>query len=192
MENKKITGKLFRIPFEKRFTLIDDRSHSVMIETAMKVDDIGIIVRHHKTHAITDDDVRRHLREHQDKYCIIEAGNVSAAIAEFYTKWYGANIGGEGEKRKALWINREKPIVELPYCERMWENKNGEFTCGEPDEENYGEFGMCLLEGYESLGETCPLNNFRLSSGHGKTEIIEISGVPFKVVFCKVTAKITV
>lgn len=84
---------------------------------------------------------------------------MAAAIDIFSQEFEGARVG---EKSKAWRIDSSDKILELPHCSRLHKNSRGEYICGEPVEDNFdnGEFGMCVLEGYDYPDEECPLHLF--------------------------------
>lgn len=90
----------------------------------------------------------------------MQAESAKEAVEKFYRDWHGADIGSESFEGKALWIDPEGEILEFPDCERLHENKNGEHICGELQEDGSGEDGMCCVDGYDGLGESCPIEIF--------------------------------
>ena len=106
--------------------------------------------------------IRRHLVCREHGKCFIEASSPKEAIEKFHTEYEGAKIGGKRREARALWINQEEYIFELPHCELLHRNKEGEFICGNLSEEgegDQGEWGMCVLEGYGSP-KNCPISEF--------------------------------
>lgn len=93
-------------------------------------------------------------------YCLIEAESPEEMIAIFHN-YEGAVIGGEG--KKALWIDTAKEILQLPDCSQRHKNNTDELICGELDPESEsgnGEFGMCVLSGYDPPFN-CPVGRFQ-------------------------------
>jgi len=187
MKAKKIAGRLFKIPLLRRTISINGADEYEVVPELMEVDGFGAFVCFKPGEEILLEKLRIGDASVSETDCIVVAVNVFGAIAKVCALWDGMNVGGLGEKNKALWINRDKPIKELPSCEKMWINEKSQFTCGEPQEEGGGEYGMCALEdGYDcpEYGD-CPLKRFR-HEDHAET--IEIAGVLFKVIYLKRSA----
>ena len=126
--------------------------------------------------------IRKHLVGRVSGSCILEANNSKEAIKKFHTEYEGARIGGKRRKAKAMWINEEEYIFELPHCELLHRNNGGEFICGELSEEgegNQGEWGMCMLENY-SAPEDCLISEFYENWRHKSVPFIMVNW--FKVV----------
>lgn len=108
------------------------------------------------------EEIRKFLHFRVGKRCFVGAESPQEAIDILLVEWEGANVGGKSEKSKALWINRDLPILELPFCPRLRKNKSGEYTCGEEEEKRkneQGEWGMCYLEVYDPPDD-CPVADF--------------------------------
>jgi len=123
---------------------------------------------------LTVENIRKHCTLVGDSSCIVEAENIQEAIKKFHKNWDGANIGGEEETAKALWINRPKPVIELPYCQLLRTSDDGRFICGEQVRgECYGERGMCVLE--PSIDPppsgNCPIDELNLKLLLSKKEL---------------------
>jgi len=169
----------YRIPLYERSVQLSNFSR---YQTCLHIDAVGVFIYHDGTEALTTDFIRRHLVGRRITECVIEAKTVGLAIQKFYDGWEGANIGGEPEHAKALWIDRvddqgkptHKVIEELPPCHLRHRNKEGQITCGRPiysipdheerDDDSVhhsGEYGMCGLEGYDYPEEMdCPMNDY--------------------------------
>ncbi|MFA5386081.1 MAG: hypothetical protein WC297_00130 [Candidatus Paceibacterota bacterium] len=119
-------------------------------EKLMVVDGIGLFVRYDDEKRLTPAIIRSHLIGGETTYCYVEADSPDKAINKFYAEWEGAKIGGETPGSKALRIDSAEEIVELPFCSRQRKNKKGEFICGDPLKDGQGEFGMCIIEGYDA------------------------------------------
>ena len=141
---------LYEIPCLMRYVKLDPQTmHSRVV--CLHIDNVGLFVYYDKEEQLDPAYIRRHLIGRTDVRCLIEADNVEEAIKKFFNEYKGLLIGGEEEEARALWINREKEILELPFCAQMHKNKKGRFICGEEEGENgNGEFGMCMLEGYDA------------------------------------------
>lgn len=161
---------LFEIPLYQRLI---KTCHFPTIERCLHIDEVGVYVRCSSDDPPLTTDYLRHfltLREKTKAY--IWAKDAKEAIQKLYDEWEGARVGGENPEAKALWINREEPISELPHCDKLHMNRREEFVCGRPihsiedhpdqhDEHwnNNGEYGMCYLQGYSSP-EDCPIAEF--------------------------------
>ncbi len=129
--------------------------------TCLHIDKVGLFVYYDDEKQLDPDFIRRHITLRGRTNCFIEADSAETAIDIFYREWEGAKIGGdEVPEAKALWIDRSKEILELPHCELMRKNKEDQFICGELLENGNGEFGMCVLEGYDAPDD-CPVSEFQ-------------------------------
>lgn len=161
---------LFEIPLSRReikTTRFPTKS------VCLHIDEVGVFVLFDSnTPALTTDYLRCCIMLRESTHAYIEAKDVRAAIEEFY-KWDEAQTGGSAREAKALWIDHEKPIFQLPPCERLHKNRRDEYTCGRPihsieehkekDDDmwnNNGENGMCVLEGYDKPDGDCPIGDF--------------------------------
>lgn len=188
----------YLLPLYERFI---DMSHFGR-QTCLHIDEVGVFIRHDNDQQLTTDFIRRHLVGRRRTFCLVEAETVGLAIRKFYDEWDGANIGGDNEHAKALWIDRVddqgRPtstiIEELPPCVIRHINKEGTITCGRPihdipdhedkDDEHFnmnGEFGMCGLEGYDYPEEDyCPMNNYSGIHRDLPIRTITVNGMEFR------------
>ncbi len=168
---------LYEIPCLMRFTKLDPQTlHSKI--TCLHIDEVGLFVYYDKEEQLDPNYIKRHLIGRKRTICVVEADNIEKAIEKFFNEYQGSMIGGE-EEAKALWIDREEPILELPHCELMCKNKKGEFICGEENEEGNGIFGMCVLERYDAPDE-CVVAEFHSNIHDGMIPVISIGG--YKVI----------
>jgi len=152
---------LYKIPLWERYTYVDSDARFLFLCKAkcLHIDQVGLFVYYTDEKHLDPDFIRKHLIFRKRTHCIIEADNPEKAITTFFNEWEGAMIGGDCDECKALWINKEEEIIELPHCDLMRRNSQDEFICGEPMESGNGEFGMCVLEGYDGF-EECPVAHF--------------------------------
>jgi len=122
----------------------------------------------------------RPLQGRQETTTLAEGENKTAArlslttYPSFHRNW--VNLTPEERKRITPFRLRSKGKIEqVPSCERRFKNKRGDYTCGKPinsiekhldqtdeDINNNGEFGMCVVMGYDTPGfEDCPYNERR-------------------------------
>jgi hypothetical protein len=125
----------------------------------MKIDEIGAYVYYLEEKDLDEKNICKYLVGVIKKNWIAEAESLKNAIDLFYAKWEGARIGGKKETQKAAWIEKEKAILEIPHCGILNKTKNGEYICGELDEDGWGIFGGCRLDGGEGV-EMCPVSRF--------------------------------
>jgi len=161
MEQGRKTGRIIRLPLVERFTVIG-RESVTQISTLMEVDDVGLFVYHPIDHRSTPEEVCRHLIGTKTTNCLIEAPTLGAAINRFFRDWPGATTG---KKAQALMID-ERPDARIevyPECQHMHSTEDGTPVCGkvQPDGIN-GEFGGCVLEGFDPPGFPCPIERFWL------------------------------
>ena len=144
---------LFEIPYCQRIVNVTKYRFFCNKTDIMHVDEVGIFLLYDEENQKDIKFIRRHLVERRRGKCYIEAGSPHRAIKRFYIKFEGARVGGQRRETKALWINQEEFIYELPNCHLMHKNKGGEFICGKPSKEDdgiNGEWGMCVLEGCDA------------------------------------------
>lgn len=154
-------NKVFRIPVKERFTSVGKTATTFGRCKYTAVDGRGLLVYFDNESDVNPEFIRKHLIGRRDNFVNIVAKSPGEAIGVFLYSFEGAQIGGDSEDEKAMWINREKAILELPYCSLMHKNSDEKLTCGVPDikKDNNGEFGMCVLEGYDAP-DNCPLSEF--------------------------------
>jgi len=152
---------LFQIPLMQRSTILGSPGKFGKKVKCFHIDKVGLFIYYEDEKQLDPNFIRKHLTFREHTYCIIEADTAKNAINIFYEKWEGAKIGGESVlEEKALWIDKDSEILELPNCERLHKNKKGEFICGEQGiEEDLGIWGGCTLEGYDAP-EDCPIHEF--------------------------------
>ena len=175
---------LFVIPIRRRFVNVARNATCFYRKVEiMHVDEVGIYLCFNEEKEREVSFIRRHLVGVEGGRCIIEADSPHRAIKKFYIKYDGARTGGQQRKAKALWINEEEYIYELPHCELLHRNKMDEFICGKLSKEgdgNQGEWGMCVLEGYSSPPEDCPISEFYHNWRQKSVPFVMVDG--FKVV----------
>ena len=160
---------LYKMQLKKRVT--GDMNNSGVLMKIMEVQEWGMYVYARRKEDFCESFVRRHLVGMYDEQCIIEADSPEEAIAKF-NALEGAMIGGEDRKAKALWINEDEPILELPPCQRRNISSRGQYICGEEMGGNgNGELGMCMLAGFDPSHD-CPVEKF-LASMHDKDKTLE-------------------
>lgn len=150
---------LYEVPCWKRFIKLDPQS-TISKVTCLHVDEVGLFVYYDKKEQLDHAYIRRHLVGKGKVSCFIEADDVGGAIKKFFSEYQESSVGGKEEEAKALWINREEPILELPPCQLIHKNKEGQFICGEEQgKDGNGVFGMCTLEHYDAPDD-CPVVDF--------------------------------
>ena len=85
-------------------------------------------------------------------------------LTKFDAFWKKYNALSKEERKKIehpFRLRREGKIEEVLFCKRRHKNKYLEYTCGRPiGTDNQGEFGMCVLQGFDPPGfEDCYYNN---------------------------------
>ena len=187
----------YKIPAFERFIETSQLGH----QTCLHIDEVGVFITHDTEQQLTTDFIRRHLVGRRRTECVVEAESVGMAIRKFLDEWDGANIGGEHEHAKALWIDRvtddgkpsHKLIEELPPCPLRHRNKNDALTCGTPvhdlqdhpekDDEHWnmnGEFGMCGIEGYDYPEEECPMTDYVEVDDNLPIRTVTVRGMEFR------------
>lgn len=148
---------IYRIPTCERFTIVGDK-RMFQRSKYLVVDGIGVCVDYDKEEDLDPRNIRRHLIGLRTSYILIEAESPDRAIERFFTELHGAHAGENGEKSKALWISPDEPILEYPPCALLHRSRERRYICGPEEGENgNGEFGMCVLEGYDAPGFYCPM-----------------------------------
>ena len=174
-------NKVFRIPIKERFTSVGETAITFGPSKYTVVDGVGLLVYYDNEENVNPEFIRKHLIGRRDNFAYIVANSPGEAIGMFLYNFEGAQIGGESEDKKAIWINREKSILEMPYCPLM--HKNDRFVCGpptSPDNNSQGEYGMCVLEGYDAP-DNCPIPKFFHEVFKANVEVGEkdFSNTPF-------------
>jgi hypothetical protein len=118
----------------------------------MELDHVGFFYKYNKPEELKPDFIRRHIHFREGIKTYIDAPTVTQAINTFYNEWDGAKVGGKKEEQKALWIDRELTIYEMPHCTLLNKSRlEGRYICGtETNKDGSGEFGMCLIEGFDA------------------------------------------
>jgi hypothetical protein len=172
----------YEIPIEKRH-IGDCHGFSEFIE-CVEINGRGVYVYGNNKEELTPEYVRKCLVGITKLKRLIEASSPQEAIDFFHSKYRGAIIGGNGRKDKAAWIDETESILELPNCHDRHVNENGDLICGpEVGDNGNGEFGMCVLEGFDPPSHNCPVSTFLhgiADNEGGAIETQEIGG--FKVV----------
>lgn len=183
-------GPLFRIPLWERFTECGNPG-SIMFGQfftwrAGRLADgslrrTGLVVRYSTQKPPTRRELRRYLTGKRETHCIVEADTPEDAVKQFLDEWEGAKIGDPQDRTlRALWINRKKPILELPPCELLNRNQQGEFICGEELEDGQGEGGGTVLDQYDD--EECPMYKFlHLGQGQIPRRRIRVRGTTYQL-----------
>ena len=124
------------------------------------IDGFGLQVRYDSETPPSDLEVKRCLTGVSAEEYFVAADNLQKAIEKVHS-WKAWNTGDGQEENRALRIDLERPIVELPFCEHMHLNSDGDFICGEPCKEDppNGKHGMCILERYDPPS-FCPVHPF--------------------------------
>lgn len=174
---------LYGIPLFRRVVNVTKSASCLPKKTEiMHVDAVGIFLHYDEEGQKEINFIRSHLVCREHGKCFIEAGSVQRAIKRFSIKYEGARAGGRRMEARALWINQEEYIFELPHCDILHKNKEGEFICGKLSKEgdgNQGEWGMCVLEGYSSP-ENCVISEFYSNWRNKSVPFVIVDG--FKVV----------
>jgi hypothetical protein len=152
---------LYLIPLIERFIDTTKPTGSGNKLVCININNVGAFIYYQEDADLNIVGISRTLVGRKDTQCLIEAYTPQEAIKKFYNEWQGAKIGGNSPESKALWISKERKILQYPSCELMHRNKRNELTCGEPVDayDDAGEYGMCTLEGYDSPDD-CPVSDF--------------------------------
>lgn len=158
----KVKTPLFKVPLWER--VISDNGHFHKFTTCMELDGVGFLLHYDKEGQQFDHDwIRRHLVLRKNTWAIVEATDLQDAIHKIINEWEGCKIGGKTEESKALWINRELAILELPPCGSYWiREPQGNVTCGKPTE--CGGAG-CIFDGFDPIDD-CPGDIFCKKISH--------------------------
>lgn len=165
---------LFEIPYYQRIVNVTKSDFFFKNVEIMHVDEVGIFLLYDIEKQKNVNFIRRHLVERRRGKCYIKAGSIHRALKRFYIKHEGARVGGPRREAKALWINNDEFIYELPHCYLMRKNRKREFICGKPLKEDdglQGEYGMCVLEENEAP-PNCVISSFRdCAYNYGEKEL---------------------
>jgi len=151
---------VYRVPLLERFTILGPPS-AFKRRKYVVVDGIGLMVEHDKDADISPGEIRGHLIGERETFALVEASSPAAAIHSFLENWEGAKTGEKGPESMALKINRKQPILEYPSCSLLHRSREKRVICGpEVGHDGNGEFGMCVLEGYDGPNFYCPIAEF--------------------------------
>lgn len=172
---------LYELPIYIRSTSFNHAPGKKTVKSILCVDGVGFFATHDENGDISPEECRRYLMGRSLTRIYIKATSPIAAIALFYAKYEGARIGGtKSVESKAIWlaINEEHPIYQLPDCPLMREHsKTHEYICGDEIQYGSGEYGMCLLEGFDPP-DSCPLIDTIWQETIKKHKIEWIDGYP--------------
>jgi len=181
--------RLWNIPLFQR-VIKTDASFCAKVKV-MELDGVGFVYRYNNKKELDPAFIRRIIHWREGTKCLVEAETVTQAINQFFAEWEGANVGGnKREEQKALWIDREQEIYEIPLCPTLAKNRRGEYTCGPPKANGNGEFGMCVVMDYDAP-EDCAIarywDNVRSLDKVGRLPVrtIIIRGREYKYVMAK-------
>lgn len=121
----------------------------------LDIDGVGIFVYYDRERQLDLEFIKTYQPILKKEEHLIVAKNFKNAIKRFFVENQGTAIGGDKIRSRALRIDPEKIIVELPFCPLM-HDFDGKFFCGEPcvfvDEKGKkeidGEIGMCVVENH--------------------------------------------
>ncbi len=153
--------RLWKFPLMQRIIALDGSvgMYHFGKTKLMELDHVGFFLRYEKEEDVTPDYIRRHLHWRERTWALVDAPNITQAINTFYNEWEGAKTGGNHEEAKALWIDREEEIIEIPYCNLLNTSKDKRYICGEEAFNGNGEFGMCILENYDAP-DSCAIGDY--------------------------------
>lgn len=150
--------KLWEIPLLQRVISVDGHFHAKI--QVMELDHVGFFFKYNKSEELKPDFIRRHIHWREGTKTYIDAPTVTQAINRFYDGWAGAKVGGKKEEQKALWVDRELTIYEMPHCTLLNKSREGRYICGPETYKNgSGEFGMCLIEGFDAPSD-CTIHDY--------------------------------
>lgn len=152
---------VYRIPLLERFVEVGTRPIIGGIRKYVVVDGIGLLVEHAKGTDISQGEIRRHLIGERGTFALVEASSPAEAIHSFLSGWEGAKTGEKGPESMALRIDRKQPILEYPKCSLLHRSREKRYLCGpEVGRDGNGEFGICVLEGFDGPDFYCPIAEF--------------------------------
>lgn len=153
---------MYRIPICERFTIVGE-NRLLQRSRYLVVDGIGVCVEYDKEEDLDPKNIRQHLIGLRTSHVLLEADSPERAIERFLTESHGAHAGDKGPKSKATWINKEEPILEYPPCSLLHRSRERRLICGPEEGENgNGEYGMCVLEGFDAPGFYCPMSEAKI------------------------------
>ncbi|MBE3094255.1 MAG: hypothetical protein IMZ52_04430 [Actinobacteria bacterium] len=154
--------KLWKFPLLQRVISLDGGPGYIRCynkEKLMELDHVGFFLKYKKEEDVKPEYIRRHIHFRESTWTLVDAPTVTQAINTFYNEWEGAKTGGSKEEQKALWIDRELNIIELPKCDQLNISKEKHYICGPEAFNGNGEFGMCVLENYDAP-EGCAIDDY--------------------------------
>ena len=152
----------YRIPVLVRLVSLA-RPTAPQKHNLMVVDGFGVDVHFDADldpESVTPEVVRTKIIGEHNDFCLFEGFSFQEAYQQF-RDLPGTRVGGPDRKQKAIYIDEKREILELPRCERFYENDEGFFLCGEPVfsddidgdtcyEYLNGEFGGCIFDGFDA------------------------------------------
>lgn len=173
---------VYKFPLKERYLCIGDPSGIRHKQRYMCQSGTGFYLYYNNEDQLDGLEIGELRTSVKEQKCYVLANNFESAIEHFFSNWSGAK-STEHCQQPGLWINKRKLIYEYPRCEKLHVNLRGEFICGQEEGDNgNGEFGMCILEGYDPF-EGCPIEKFHkeLSErklGDGALIISRLDGHP--------------
>lgn len=101
--------------------------------TYMHIDKVGAYVHYKDKSELTVNNLRRYLAARQSHIIHIKADNPVHFLEKFQEDYPESRVGGPGREEKVIWIEDNKPIIELPDCPYLFETEEG-FRCGDPED----------------------------------------------------------
>lgn len=136
---------VFEIPTIERYIFIGNKTEQKEI-MYIDVDGIGMTIHYDNKEQLNYISLDECIPTLREVSFIVEAVCCKDAVWEFITTSKGVKTGGEFPESRAIWINRNKAILELPYCKFMEMDENGIFTCSHNTKSQNNSNGKCIIE----------------------------------------------
>lgn len=121
------------------------------------VEGFGVCIVYDTENQLREEDLSKGICHKTKAKCFVEADDPSGSIEKFYKEYEGARVGGKEEKAKAIYIDYESFILELPDCLSLIK-KDNEYYCG--DEVNQKISKLCVIEENTAPRTKCLISSF--------------------------------
>lgn len=143
---------VYKVPVFTREMLI---SPDGRYQKCTELDGLGFFVKYDDESQLKPGNIRKYLHGRRQEPLYVVAENLIEALRNFF-RYPATKIGSNLKpENKAMWLAPGKPIEVLPRCRLLHRIPGaGQFVCGK-----MGEYGGCVLEGFDTPDGYCPIGN---------------------------------
>lgn len=126
----------------------------------LSVNGLGVCITYDDENQLREEDLSKRICHKTKARCFVEADDPIGSIEKFYKEYEGARIGGKEEKAKAIRIDYESFILELPDCPSLIRliRKDNEYYCGYEDNQKISK--LCVIEEDTAPRMKCLISSF--------------------------------